>query len=370
MPNADKIVHLIPMEEIEQGAQKQLYDNANIPFVKKIAVMPDVHQGYDLPIGAVALVEDHISPSFVGYDIGCGMCCYEIPRSNINNLSESDKQDIFHDIAKAVPVGFAENDTIEYYKQFHSYDKRLDALVNAKLDKQWGTLGGGNHFIEIGYNAKGSVFITIHSGSRRPGWEVGNWYMNEAKKNNQLYHKFFDLYSPLGENYLEDMKFMLQFALDNRLKMLKKIVKICTGHDTILFDYINENHNHAEVLETGDVLHRKGATPAEEGVLGVIPGSMKSGVYITKGLGNEFFMCSASHGAGRKMSRGFAKKNISLETFKSQMNGIIANISASTLDEAPDAYKDLEYVINAQKGIVVEIVDFITPIINVKGEKA
>ncbi len=367
MPNADKIVHLIPMEDIEQGAQKQLYDNANIPFVKKIAVLPDCHQGYDLPVGAVALVEDHISPSYVGYDIGCGMCCYEIPNSDINNFKEKDRLYLFEEIKECIPVGFAEHDN-PYSKSFKSAsgNKELTDKVNAKLTKQNGTLGGGNHFIEIGYNAKGSIFITIHSGSRRPGWEIGDWYMNEAKKDNQLYHKFFDLYSSLGKAYLADMNFALEFALANRLDMLKEIANLITG-SRILFDYINENHNHAIVLENGDVLHRKGATPADVGQLGVIPGSMKSGVYITEGLGNAEFLSSASHGAGRKMSRGFAKKNISLETFKDQMNGILANVSESTLDEAPDAYKDLDYVMKAQEGIVVKTVDFITPIINIKG---
>ena len=115
------------------------------------------------------------------------------------------------------------------------------------------------------------------------------------------------------------------------------------------------------------MLHRKGATPAASFELGVIPGSMLSGVYITEGKGNQEFLCSASHGAGRKMSRGFAKKNIALDTFKAQMEGILANVNETTLDEAPDAHKDLEYVMNAQKGVVVEVVDFIKPIINIKG---
>jgi len=366
MPNADKIKTLIPMHEIEQGAQQQIYDNANIPFVKTIAVMPDCHQGYDLPIGAVALVEDHISPSYVGYDIGCGMICYEIPQSNIENFHTKDRQHLFEEIKECIPVGFNEHEN-PYAKSFYSAsgDKELTDKVNAKLTKQNGTLGGGNHFIELGYNANGSVFITIHSGSRRPGWEIGNWYMNEAKKDNQLYHKFFHLDSSLGKAYLADMNFALEFALANRLDMLKEIINLITGSRT-LFEYINENHNHAIVWDAG-VLHRKGATPAEKGQPGVIPGSMKTGVYITEGLGNWNYLVSASHGAGRKMSRGFAKKNIMLESFKEQMEGIIANVDATTLDEAPDAYKDLEYVMNAQKGIVVNVVDFIQPIINIKG---
>lgn len=368
MPNMNKIVHLIPLHEIEQGAQKQIFDNANIPFVKKIAVMPDCHQGYDLPIGAVALVEDHISPSYVGYDIGCGMICYEIPMSDINGFNQADRAEVFHLIKEKIPVGFTEHDN-PYAEQFYSQsgDKELTDKVNAKLAKQYGTLGGGNHFIEIGYNEHGTVFITIHSGSRRPGWEIGNWYMNEAKKDNQLYHKFFELDSDLGRAYLGDMNFALKFALENRKHMLKEVVKIMTGNQGTLFNYINENHNHATITEKGNVLHRKGATPADIGQLGVIPGSMKSGVYITEGLGNAQFLSSASHGAGRKLSRGAAKKSIDLATFQSQMEGILANVNETTLDEAPDAYKDLEYVMNAQKGVVVNIVDFIQPLINIKG---
>lgn len=368
MKITDKIVSLIPLEEIEQGAQKQLFDNAAIPFVKKIAVMADVHQGFDLPIGAVALVEDHISPSYVGYDIGCGMICYEVPQSNVDNLSAEDKLDIFNEIKKAIPVGFNEHEN-PYAEVFKSAsgDKELTDKVNAKLAKQHGSLGSGNHFIEIGYNTKKTCFITIHSGSRRPGWEIGNWYMNKAKQENQLYHKFFSLDSELGMAYLSDMNFALDFALANRLDMLKAVLKIVVGHNATLFNYINENHNHAVVLENGDVLHRKGATPADFGQLGVIPGSMKAGVYITEGLGNAEYLSSASHGAGRKMSRGFAKKNIALATFQSQMEGILANVNETTLDEAPDAYKDLSYVMAAQEGVVVKTIDFITPIINVKG---
>jgi tRNA-splicing ligase RtcB len=149
--------------------------------------------------------------------------------------------------------------------------------------------------------------------------------------------------------------------------MLKEVVKIMVGHNATLFNYINENHNHATVLDNGDVLHRKGATPARLHELGVIPGSMLSGVYITEGLGNAEYLNSASHGAGRKMSRGAAKKNITLDTFKAQMDGIFANVDATTLDEAPDAYKDLSYVMAAQDGIVIKTIDYIKPIINIKG---
>jgi tRNA-splicing ligase RtcB len=355
MPNSDKIVSLIPLEEIEQGALKQIYDNVNIPMVKKIAIMPDCHQGYTICIGAVMLVEDHISSSAVGYDIGCGMTFLNT-NENVESFFESyeDKVNLFNDILKIIPVGFNQNeDGTIYHKDFKSAsgNKNLDKLVNEKLGKQFGTLGQGNHFYSIDFNRENKFCITIHSGSRRPGWEVGNYYMNLAKQEG-AYNQFFKLDSELGQSYLKDMSFMLQYALDNRLRMLEKVCKML---GVKVKDYINENHNHAIVTKDG-ILHRKGATPADEGQLGVIPISMRDGVYITKGLGNKKYLSSASHGAGRRMSRGFAKKNIDINRFKNQMEGIIAKVDESFLDEAPDAYKDADYVINAQRGIVVDII--------------
>ena len=364
-----KIKSLIPMHEIEQGAQKQIYDNAEIPFVLKLAIMPDCHQGYDLPIGAVALVEDHICPSYVGYDIGCGMTFMnsDLP---VDEYSVERKQKIYDDIVKVIPVGFNENqDGTTYEHNFESAfgDKELTNAVNEKLGRQYGTLGSGNHFIEIGTNHQRLICVTIHCGSRRPGWLIGNWYMNKAKQNiSAPYKKFFDINSALGQAYLSDMNFALQYSLDNRKRILQKVCNVLNVKMSI---HINENHNHAVIYDEDKylVLHRKGATPADKGQLGVIPGSMLTGTYITSGRGNDEYLSSASHGAGRKMGRGFAKKNIDLDHFKEQMKGIVANVSEETLDEAPDAYKDLEYVINAQRGIVIDVVDHIDPLINVKG---
>ena len=131
-------------------------------------------------------------------------------------------------------------------------------------------------------------------------------------------------------------------------------------------DMVNENHNHA-IVDGSLVLHRKGATPADKDQYGIIPGNMKSGIYVTKGLGNETYLSSASHGAGRKMSRSKAKKSINLDRFKNQMHGIVAKVGKSTLDEAPDAYKDLHGVIERQEGIVIDTVDYAKPLINIKG---
>jgi tRNA-splicing ligase RtcB len=392
-----KLKTLIPMEMIELSAQEQIYKELARPFLKKLAIMPDVHMGYTLPIGGVALLNNVISPEYVGYDIGCGMCCV-VTDIDAHWLLKGIEKTIFDKIYRDIPVGFNCGDK-KPYNAFVSAsgDQNLNDKVNARLNIQLGTLGSGNHFIEIGKNTEGKLAITIHSGSRNIGHSVASYYMKLSKRPPSV-HKvktikfivnhdpsvkvneqfstlpagFFWVHSPEGQEYLQDMNFCLQYALDNRKEMMKSVLRIlglCPerhgAHDYIQ-NMINENHNHA-VITPGGILHRKGATPADEGQLGVIPGNMKSGVYITRGLGNEEYLSSASHGAGRKMGRNQAKENINLDDFEETMKGIMAKVDRSTLDEAPMAYKNLHDVIDAQKGIVIDIVDHIEPLINIKG---
>jgi tRNA-splicing ligase RtcB len=163
------------------------------------------------------------------------------------------------------------------------------------------------------------------------------------------------------------MLYAQEYALENRKQMMLEILDIMKLPKT-LKNMINENHNHA-IVNGSQVLHRKGATPADKGQLGVIPGNMKDGVYITKGLGNSEYLSSASHGAGRKMARGKAAKNLDFEHFKKQMKGVVAVVDENILDESPDAYKDLEMVISKQIGIVVEVVEKAYPLINVKASE-
>ena len=367
MKNNSKLVTLIPLGEIEPEALEQLEKALNHEFVKKIAVMPDIHMGYDLPIGAVALTENIISPSFVGYDIGCGMCQVRLPDKEKILIPDQRQAQWIHDrIKKSIPVGFASHNHPKDYKTFASalHDDKFSKLINTKLQTQLGTLGGGNHFMEIGKNDTGDLFLTIHSGSRHSGHQVAERYMKIGK--------YIQLDSEAGRAYERDMNFMLEYALANRLDMAKNIVTKILEYsehqwiNDILPTLINENHNHAIVTPKG-VLHRKGATPAAKGQLGVIPGNMRDGVYITRGLGNETYMSSASHGAGRAMSRTKAKSLISLHDFKETMNGIAADVSGHTIDEAPAAYKNLDDVMRMQNHIVIEIVDYIKPIINIKG---
>lgn len=371
----DKLSSLIPLHLLEQSAQKQIYDTLNLDFLIKLAVMPDCHTGYTLPIGGVALLDNVISPEYVGYDIGCGMC-FIITRFLASKFFKNEKKKLklFDEIYKRVPVGFNSRETSLNYEDFKtpSKDKNLINKVESKLYIQLGTLGSGNHFIEIGVNMEGYITITIHSGSRNIGHSIASYYMEKSKLSDpDLPKGFLHLQSDIGQQYLHDMNFALKYALENRKVMMKEVLSLFgyNSHeiDTLINTHmINENHNHA-IANGEKVLHRKGATPADKGQIGIIPGSMKTGVYVTEGLGNENYLSSSSHGAGRKMSRKKAKESISMERFKKQMNGIVAKVEHSTKDEAPDAYKDLHDIIKMQEGIVIKTIDYSEPLIVVKG---
>ncbi|SIO26412.1 RtcB family protein [Halodesulfovibrio marinisediminis] len=351
----------LPIEEIEPTALDQIEAALKFPFLKLLAIMPDIHTGYALPIGAVALLEDHVWPAAVGYDIGCGMCHVTtgMKRSELPDLEE-----LFKHLSDVIPVGFHELKTpAKEVTPFYSAS-RFAALTDAVMYhavRQLGTLGSGNHFIEIGGNKEDTVGITVHSGSRRSGWLVGDFYMRLTKGP-------VELRSKIGKAYLKDMKWCLQYALDNRLKMLQACLKALGLNPPPQEDIINETHNHAIVTSKG-VLHRKGATPAQKGQLGIIPANMRDGVWITRGLGNKEFLCSASHGAGRRLSRTAAKQLISTSKLKEQMKGIVYPPFKNTalLDEAPDAYKKIDEVIARQDGILVDIIDHFAPLLVMKG---
>lgn len=375
MTKLKKLNSLIPIHELEQEAQRQILAALELDFLLRLAIMPDCHTGYTLPIGGVALLHNVISPEYVGYDIGCGMC-YIVTDIKARDFFKKDRHKIkmFDDIYKAVPVGFNSNIVEIPYKYFlsASKNKNLDKKVDSRLRVQLGTLGSGNHFIEIGENTEGFVTVTIHSGSRNIGHSIASYYMKLSKKvDKDIPNGFLHLNGDYGQQYLQDMNFALEYALENRKRMMQQVLKLFgygnyTIEKLIREFMINENHNHAEV-DGNIVLHRKGATQANKGQIGIIPGNMKTGVYVTEGLGNDEFLNSSSHGAGRKMSRKKAKQEITLERFKSQMHGVIAKVGHSTKDEAPDAYKNIKDVIAMQEGIVIKTLDHSKPLINVKG---
>lgn len=373
---SNKLSSLIPWDELEDEAKVQINNALQKPFLKKLAIMPDCHTGYDLPIGGVALLDRVISPAYVGYDIGCGVSFMNTGIETEQTTPEK-LQKIFNLIKENIPTGEGrENKEPIPYQKFTSAsgNSALSQKVNDKIGKQIGTLGGGNHFIEIGSSKRNEwLCITIHSGSRNPGHSVGGYYMAlPSEFDNST--GFFSIDSDIGKAYIEDMNFMLQYALDNRKAMMLKIIDILKTEFYISkifnnFDaMINKNHNHAIVNEDGTVLHRKGAISANEGEWGVIPCNMRDGAFLVYGTGLDRYLCSASHGAGRRMSRSKARKTVDYDVFKKQMEGIVSSVSENIIDEAPDAYKDATQVIERQNGVNIFVEDRILPLINVKGE--
>lgn len=336
------------------------------------ALMPDAHLGYSLPIGGVVSTRGIIFPSWVGYDIGCGVCAIKTTFKYSDVVDN--KKEIFDSILKAVPVGKEHNKLSYAWKDSDNIPKTktVSDLIRDGAMKQIGTLGGGNHFIEIGIDEDTNVWVVIHSGSRNLGWKTAQYYMKTASGTNKAKegHYGFPIDSEQGKNYIMDLNYCLEFALKNRTVMLERIEVEISNIIKGSFDWeslINRTHNHAEI-KGDEVIHRKGATHAEDGMYGVVPGNMLDGSFIVRGKGNVESLCSSSHGAGRKLSRKEAKRVLDFEKFKEEMNkaGIEANVSQSTLDESRDAYKDIFKVMEDQKDLI-DIVHYIEPIINVKG---
>ena len=353
---------------IDGKTLNQFYECMKYDWTVQGALMPDAHLGYDMPIGGVISTKGVIVPSWVGYDIGCGMCAVTTSLRK-DDIKGYEKQ-IFEEIYRTIPVGFKHRDeplewnlpdSTEWFKNMFDENNGLCQL---------GTLGGGNHFIEIGYDDFLRVHIIIHSGSRNVGHKTASHYMKIEKlnPNKKGWRKALDVESENGKNYIKDMNACLDFALENRLIMIIKVNKAISKFVKSEIDYdslINRNHNHAEEKD-GVWIHRKGATHAEYGMMGVIPGNMKDGSFIVYGLGNPDSLYSSSHGAGRIYSRRQAKEELNLNDFKNEMVGITAKVENSTLDESKGAYKDIYQVMEEQKDLV-KIINHVHPIINVKG---
>lgn len=359
----------IPWQSMELEAQQQIIRVLAMPELECLAIMPDVHAGYDLCIGGVALLRGVISPSFVGYDIGCGMCHVNTGRSveDLGLTRPKDKEKLFNRLQEAVPAGLGKRNTVlsDFVFQSAAGDVQLDKKVAPFVRSQLATLGSGNHFLEVGVNSKGEVGVTIHSGSRRVGYDIASWYMRKGR--------LLSLQHDLGRAYLADMNWAMDFALENRRQMLwaaLRAMKLSEWECKRLLApevMINENHNHAILCDEDTVLHRKGATPAETGQLGVIPANQRDGVWITRGLGNTQYLSSASHGAGRLMSRKAAAAKGDVAELTKLMKGIVCRTDKGVLDEAPWAYKKIDAVLAAQDGVLVDVIDHFKPLVVLKG---
>jgi tRNA-splicing ligase RtcB len=304
-------------------------------------------------------------------DIGCGMCAIPLTTDAAKLRAEAVR--IKGNIRRDVPIGFSHNreETVWEAGRKLARTNVVQALIDDGCFKQIGSLGGGNHFIEIGIDAANQPWIIIHSGSRNVGKRVADHYVAVAHPEGKVKdgHDGLRVDSPEGQDYLTDMAFALEFALANRYEIVRRVANVITryaGGEAIWDRLINRNHNHAEEKD-GLWVHRKGATHAEQGMFGVIPGNMRDGAFIVKGRGNPNSLWSSSHGAGRILARGAAKRTLNLDDFKKSMEGIVADVCEATLDESPDAYKPIFDVMAAQSDLV-EIVAHVRPVINVKDD--
>ncbi len=380
-------------DEIDHAAIQQLINMARLPVVHgHIAAMPDVHVGKGATVGSVIPTLNAIIPAAVGVDIGCGMNAVRLSLK-ADKLPDNLRK-VRSEIERAVPVGFA----------YHKVDRARNSTIKTlnpgleeiiarnpkimsrekKAFKTWirqlGTLGGGNHFIELCIDENDDTWIMLHSGSRGIGNILGRHFIHLAKKdaernNVHLPDKdlaYFSQGSEHFEDYVQAVHWAQDYAMANRREMMYLIVnalKRVLPDFTRTREAINCHHNYvasethfgAEVYVT-----RKGAIRAGEGELGIIPGSMGARSYIVRGLGNAESLCSCSHGAGRTMSRSQARKRFSIDDMEAQTRGIECRKDKDVIDEIPGAYKDIDVVMAHQRDLV-EVVHTLRQVVCIKG---
>lgn len=384
---------------VEDKAMQQLRNVASLPFMfKHLAAMPDMHYGIGATVGSVIATKGAVCPASVGVDIGCGVICQRI------SLKASDLPDNLNFIRSAiesvVPHGRTDNGkrndkgSWNDVPQSHlgrwkllekDYEKIITKHPKAKAyntAQHMGTLGGGNHFIELCIDENQDVWILLHSGSRGVGNKIGSYFIEKAKLEMEKYFignylpdkdlAYLVEHSDIFDDYVFSVEWAQKYAMHNRQAMMDATISVLKQYlpdFTITEKAVNCHHNYIsrEVHYKEDVIvTRKGAVSAQEGELGVILGSMGTGSFVVKGLGNHDSFCSCSHGAGRVMSRGEAKRRISIDDHKKAMKGIEARLDEGVLDESPAAYKDINAVMAAQTDLV-EVLYSLHQVLNIKG---
>jgi len=363
-----------------------------------VSAMPDVHLGKGATIGSVFASREYVCPNAVGVDIGCGMCAVPLEGPLLRkDLSEKKLLSIQRGLKSSIPTGFESHErstpemesTVKRLVEQHKPTQWLRRTLTAKHSKQIGTLGGGNHFVELVYDEADRVWMMLHSGSRNIGNVTAQHYDKKAAE--QCGGKpealaYLEIKSRAGREYLTDMTFCQAYAFENRRSMMEsfaRVVKGETGKSAAWGRMVNIHHNYCECescryldpskgewVEQELWVTRKGATSAKKDQLGIIPGSMGTGSYIVRGKGSPDSWQSCSHGAGRSMSRAQAFKKIGHQEFIQHMKkrGIVwdSRHADKVKDEAPMAYKDLGEVMRNQDGLV-DIVHHLQPLINMKG---
>ncbi len=380
---------------VEPEARRQLQNIAAIPFVGPwVAVMPDVHLGKGATVGSVIPTRGAIIPAAVGVDIGCGMAAVRTTL-RANDLPDSLAL-LRNSIERSVPVGNGGGgdhrklpDSIETRLAQSGLVARLDAIKakhrkirTDKIDKQIGTLGGGNHFIEICLDENDTVWAMLHSGSRGTGNLIGSYFIERARE--ELGRRTLGFHVPdrdlaffmegeaLFDDYVEAVSWAQDYARANREAMMARVLhEMRQRLPKFQLDKtaVNCHHNYVQREEhfgQSLLVTRKGAVSAREGELGIIPGSMGAKSYIVRGKGNPESFCSCSHGAGRKMSRTAAKQQITLKQHREATAHVECRKDQGVIDESPAAYKDIDAVMAAQRDLV-EVVHTLRQVVCIKG---
>ncbi|MEU8881904.1 RtcB family protein [Streptomyces hydrogenans] len=376
---------------VEGGAMQQLRNVATLPWIKGLAVMPDVHYGKGATVGSVIAMKDAVCPAAVGVDIGCGMSA--VKTSLTANDLPADLSRLRSKIERVIPVGRGMHREEVEPKRLYQFPtagwddfwSRFDGVADAvkfrrdRATLQMGTLGGGNHFVEVCVDTTGAVWLMLHSGSRNIGKELAEHHIGVAQKlphNQGLVDRdlaVFVAQTPQMAAYRHDLFWAQEYAKYNRAIMMALFQEVVRGEfrkAKVTFEPVISCHHNYVAEERYDgmdlLVTRKGAIRAGSGEFGIIPGSMGTGSYIVKGLGNAASFNSASHGAGRKMSRTAAKKRFSTRDLEEQTKGVECRKDSGVVDEIPGAYKPIEKVIEQQTDLV-EVVAKLKQVVCVKG---
>lgn len=361
--------------DLEPEAEAQVRKMGNMPFIySHVAVMPDAHAGKGSTVGTVIASRGAIIPAAVGVDIGCGMCAVKLP-FKVSALGDS-LATLRSSIERSVPVGHHSHKqtTPRMDEALASIPGSFSTHKGLNLDrvsKQVGTLGGGNHFIEICEDGSGDAWVVLHSGSRNIGKTLAEQHIDKAKGLMKSYFidlpdpdlAFFAQNTPEFKTYLQDLLWGQNYAKINRNEMMLRVLKDVSFHvygedkgsEFMTTMRVDCHHNYTSMENHGGSnvwITRKGAVSARLGELGIIPGSMGTKSYIVEGLGNPESFCSCSHGAGRRMSRTKAKATFSVEDLKAQTAGVECRKDADVVDEIPGAYKSIDEVMENQKDLV------------------
>jgi tRNA-splicing ligase RtcB len=378
--------------DLEAEAEQQLISIANLPFIHKyVAVMPDAHAGKGSTVGTVIATRGAIIPAAVGVDIGCGMNAVKLP-FKVDALGDSlDK--LRASIERSVPVGFHKNkDVSERVQGAFKALGCIDIVGNKHtvdaVDRsiyQLGSLGGGNHFIEICQDEEKNAWIVLHSGSRNVGKTLAEIHIYNAKDIMKRYFidlpdpdlAYFAQQTPQFEAYISDLNWAQRYAKANRNEMMLRVLKDISHHiygedkgaEFMTAFRVDCHHNYTQMenhFGENIWVTRKGAVSAREGEFGIIPGSMGTKSYIVKGKGNLDSFCSCSHGAGRRMSRNKARELFTVDDLMQQTSGVECRKDSAVIDEIPAAYKDIDEVM-ANQADLVEVVHTLKQLICIKG---